>query len=76
MKPYNWRAALANAGMVFIGCILARVPASWLNPAGSTETFMDLHSIEHALVVCFTITFFAELRYIYKFLAQYSNNSQ
>lgn len=66
--PYNWRKALANAGLVFIGCILAKVPLG-------EDMTINWHNTVHVLSKCLIITFFAELRYIYAFLSQWDNGT-
>lgn len=64
--PYNWRKAIANAGLVFIGCILAKVPLG-------EDMTLDWSNAKHVLVKCLIITFFAELRYIYSFLSTWGD---
>jgi hypothetical protein len=67
MKPYIWKKALANAALVFIGCLLARIPA------GDTLTVISWAELKHVAITCGTITIFAELRYIYAFLSQWGD---
>jgi hypothetical protein len=66
LVTYQWRKALANAMLVFLGCFLSKIPAG----DSFTWNWMEL---KHLLITCGTITLFAELRYIYSALQKWAD---
>ena len=66
---YQWRKAIANAALVFLGCFLSKLPA------GEVISF-SWPELKHAIIVCSWITFFAELRYIYDAISKWAEGGQ
>ena len=65
---YNWKKALANALMIFIGIIIAKIGTD----SNIHWTWLFWKPI---LSTAGSVTFFAELRYIYKFLGTIGGNN-
>lgn len=64
---YNWKKAIANAALIFLGVVISKIGTD----ANIQWTWVYWHPI---LSTAGTVTFFAELRYIVKFLSNYGDN--
>lgn len=63
---YNWKKAIANVGLIFIGVMVSKIGTD----ANIQWTWVYWHPI---LSTAGSVTFFAELRYLVKFLSNYGN---
>lgn len=64
---YNWKKALANAALIFIGVIIAKI---------GTDSNIQWTVVfwKPILSTGASVTFFAELRYLYEFLNAIGKN--
>jgi hypothetical protein len=62
---YRWKKAVANAVAIFLGVVIAKI--------GVGDVPWTWFFWKHVLANAGSVTFFAELRYIYKALADFAN---
>lgn len=64
---YNWKRALINGGVIFLGGIIAKLEIN-------TDSFWSLVFWQHTLISTVNVTFLAELRYIFAWLNSLDGN--
>ena len=68
-SKYAWKKALINAGVIFLGVIIAKVEIQ-------IDSIYSFIFWQHTIIAAVNVTFLAELRYIVAYLNSLGGNGK